>query len=80
MSGATYKLRNATFRTFPTFCKKSEVIRADDRDEKLETQKSYDCVESLRHGTSCFKLQVDVKTFRDCFAANVRQCFYVTMK
>mgnify|MGYP003724165469 CR=1 FL=1 len=54
-SGATYKLRNAIFRTFPTFCKKSEVIRADDRDEKLETQKSYDCVESLWHGTSCFK-------------------------
>ena len=53
MSGATYKLRNAIFRTFPKFCKKSEVIRADDRDEKFGGQKKLSRI--LGTGTSCFK-------------------------
>ena len=35
----TYKLRNGIFSKFPVFLKKSEEIRADDRDEKSIDQK-----------------------------------------
>ena len=49
MSESTYRLRNAIFRTFPKLCKKSEVIRADDRDEKFGVSKKTFLIRILRN-------------------------------